>query len=162
MRTQRPADRCDPDPFFLGLDERADQRRSGLSSRTGNSSRPLGSCGLLQLAVLAPQLRRRPIGQPRRRALIHLRLADPLAQRLRTHSQPARIRGDRRPLRRIVTGIAVTWCHLISSGVVGLRAVPGGCCGGGGEARRGVAGLASGGGRQARRRRFGRPSSRGH
>src|SRR6516165_9528906 len=64
--------------------------------------------GLLQLAVLAAKLTDLPgslAGHPGRLALVYLRLADPLTQRLRRHPQPLGYRGDRRVPRRVITSV---------------------------------------------------------
>ena len=64
--------------------------------------------GLLELAVFPaqlPDLGRFGVRDPGCLSLVDLGLADPLAQRLRAHPQPARDRRDRRPLRRVVPGV---------------------------------------------------------
>lgn len=76
---------------------------------------------LLQFAVLALQLADLPgwpVGTPGASPLATSALAQPLAQRLRAHPQPASYRADRRPLRVVVTGVVADQPDRLRPGVL--------------------------------------------
>src|SRR5262245_4732900 len=115
---KRTADRHDPEPVPVRVDERADQRRNGSCSRAKACRRHDldRALQLVHLALELADLLRGLRAHPRRLPLIDSGLADPLAQRLRAHPQPPGHRGDRRVLRRIAP--ACSWTIRIALALV--------------------------------------------
>src|ERR1035441_10534621 len=93
MPGQRTADRHDPEPPPVAVDEVADQGSSGSYSRAKKAEAAfrisIVRSSSLTLALKLADLFRRLRGHPRSLALIDLSLPDPLAHRLRIHPHPA-------------------------------------------------------------------------